>query len=130
MIIVPITVTLMIIIRKWFEPKSKITWLKKIIWVTGVLRRNVVGDNISSTCVEAIFRVKILNHPDHRFQSRNNHHYHHHNNNCEMIMMIRGTKWVTYQKQGCMAYGCNTGHLWCLTGLSGLRTVVNKIWQW
>ena len=44
--------------------------------------------------------------------------------------MIRGTKGVTYQKQGCMAYGCNTGHLWCLTGLSGLRTVVNKIWQW
>ena len=24
-------------IRKWFEPRSNIPWLKKIIWVTGVL---------------------------------------------------------------------------------------------
>lgn len=39
---------------------------------------------------------------------------------------VRGGHWrwlpiVVIQKQGCMAYGCNTGHLWCLTGLSGLR---------
>ena len=32
------------IIRKWFEPRSNIPWLKKIIWVTGVLRRTVVSD--------------------------------------------------------------------------------------
>ena len=32
------------IIRKWFEPRSSIPWLKKIIWVIGVLRRTVVSD--------------------------------------------------------------------------------------
>ena len=31
-------------IRKWFEPRSNIPWLKKIFWVTGVLRRTVVSD--------------------------------------------------------------------------------------
>ena len=31
-------------IRKWFEPRSSIPWLKKIIWVIGVLRRTVVSD--------------------------------------------------------------------------------------
>ena len=31
-------------IRKWFEPRSNIPWLKKIIWVIGVLRRTVVSD--------------------------------------------------------------------------------------
>ena len=31
-------------IRKWFEPRSNIPWLKKIIWVIGVLRRTVVID--------------------------------------------------------------------------------------
>ena len=30
--------------RKWCEPRSNIPWLKKIIWVIGVLRRTVVGD--------------------------------------------------------------------------------------
>ena len=29
---------------KWFEPKRNIPWLKKIIWVIGVLRRTVVWD--------------------------------------------------------------------------------------
>ena len=116
--------------KKMVWTKTNTTWLKKIISMTGVMRRNVVGDNISTTYVEAIFRVKILNHRDDCFQSRNNHHYHHHNNNCVIIMMIRRIKGVTYQKQGCMTYGCNTGHLWCLTGLSGLRTVVSKIQQW
>ena len=33
-------------------------WLKKIIWVIGVLRRTVVSDiNVSTTCAKAIFRV-------------------------------------------------------------------------
>ena len=27
-----------IILRKWFEPRSNIPWLKKIIWVIGVLK--------------------------------------------------------------------------------------------
>ena len=31
-------------IRKWFEPRSNIPRLKKIIWVIGVLRRTVVSD--------------------------------------------------------------------------------------
>ena len=31
------------IIRKCVEPRSNILWLKKIVWVTGVLRRTVVG---------------------------------------------------------------------------------------
>ena len=31
-------------VRKWFEPRSSIPWLKKIIWVIGVLRRTVVSD--------------------------------------------------------------------------------------
>ena len=31
-------------IRNWFEPRSNIPWLKKIIWVIGVLRRTVVSD--------------------------------------------------------------------------------------
>ena len=31
-------------LRKWFEPGSSIPWLKKIIWVIGVLRRTVVSD--------------------------------------------------------------------------------------
>ena len=31
-------------IRKWFEPRSDIPWLKKIIWVIGVLRKTVVSD--------------------------------------------------------------------------------------
>ena len=31
-------------IRKWFEPRSDIPWLKRIIWVIGVLRRTVVID--------------------------------------------------------------------------------------
>ena len=31
-------------IRKWFEHRSNIPLLKKIIWVTGVLRRTVVND--------------------------------------------------------------------------------------
>ena len=33
-----------LLIRKWFEPRSSIPWLKKIIWVIGVLRRTVVSD--------------------------------------------------------------------------------------
>ena len=32
------------LLRKWFEPRSSIPWLKKIIWVIGVLRRTVVSD--------------------------------------------------------------------------------------
>ena len=32
------------LLRKWFEPRSNIPWLKKIIWVIGVLRRTVVSD--------------------------------------------------------------------------------------
>ena len=31
-------------IRKWFKPRSSIPWLKKTIWVIGVLRRTVVND--------------------------------------------------------------------------------------
>ena len=31
-------------VRKWFESRSNIPWLKKIIWVIGVLRRTVVSD--------------------------------------------------------------------------------------
>ena len=31
-------------VRKWFEPRSSIPWLKKIIWVIGVLRRTVFSD--------------------------------------------------------------------------------------
>ena len=31
-------------LRKWFEPRSNIPWLKKIIWVIGVLSRTVVSD--------------------------------------------------------------------------------------
>ena len=31
-------------LRKWFEPRSNIAWLKKIIWVIRVLRRIVVWD--------------------------------------------------------------------------------------
>ena len=32
-------------LRKWFEPRSSTTpWLKSIMWVTGVLRRTVVGN--------------------------------------------------------------------------------------
>ena len=46
-------------IRKWFEPRSNIPWLKKIIWVIGVLRWTVVGPSQDS------------NHPDDLFQSRN-----------------------------------------------------------
>ena len=34
--------TVTYLIRKWFEPRSNIPWLKKIIWVIGVLRRTVV----------------------------------------------------------------------------------------
>jgi len=30
--------------RKWFEPRSSLLWLKKIIWVIGVLRRTVAGN--------------------------------------------------------------------------------------
>ena len=32
------------ILRKWFEPRSNIPWLKIIAWVTGVLRRIFVGN--------------------------------------------------------------------------------------
>ena len=32
------------LLRKWFEPNSNICWVKMSIWVTGVLRRTVVGD--------------------------------------------------------------------------------------
>ena len=32
------------ILRKWFEPRSNVPWLKMIVWVTGVLRRSVVDD--------------------------------------------------------------------------------------
>ena len=32
------------ILRKWFEPRSNVPWLKKIIWVIGALRRTVVID--------------------------------------------------------------------------------------
>ena len=31
-------------IRRWFEPRREIPWLKKIIWVAGALRGTVVGD--------------------------------------------------------------------------------------
>jgi len=31
-------------LRKWFEPGSRISWLKMIIWVTEVMRGTVVGD--------------------------------------------------------------------------------------
>ena len=37
-------VVIVIIIRKGFEPRSNISWLKKIIWVIGVLGRTVVSD--------------------------------------------------------------------------------------
>ena len=43
--------------RKWFEPRSHIPWLKKIIWVIGILRLLLVT-NISTTHAEAIFGVK------------------------------------------------------------------------
>ena len=33
-----------LLIRKWFEHRSNIPWLKKITWLVGVLRRTVVGD--------------------------------------------------------------------------------------
>ena len=42
------------LLRKWFEPRSSIPWLKKIIWVIGVLRRTSQNSN----------------HPDDLFQSR------------------------------------------------------------
>ena len=35
---------ILLFVRKWFEPRSSIPWLKKIIWVIGVLRRTVVSD--------------------------------------------------------------------------------------
>ena len=35
---------ILLLLRKWFEPRSSIPWLKKIIWVIGVLRRTVVSD--------------------------------------------------------------------------------------
>ena len=31
-------------LRKWFEPRSSISWLRMIIWVTEVMKRTVVGD--------------------------------------------------------------------------------------
>jgi len=37
-------ITLLKKLRKWFEPRSSIPSLKKIIWVIGVLRRTVVSD--------------------------------------------------------------------------------------
>ena len=37
-------VVIIIIRRKGFEPRTNISWLKKIIWVIGVLRRTVVSD--------------------------------------------------------------------------------------
>ena len=37
---------------------NNVPWLKKIIWVIGVLRRTVVCDWVSTICAEAIFRVK------------------------------------------------------------------------
>ena len=44
----PFSVCLVILtfvfLRKWFEPRSNIPWLKKIIWVIGVLRRTVFID--------------------------------------------------------------------------------------
>ena len=33
------------LLRSWFEPRSNIPWLKKIIWVIGVLRTTVVCDS-------------------------------------------------------------------------------------
>ena len=47
-------------LRKWFEPRSSIPWLKKIIWVIGVLRRTVVSNSPSQDSY----------HPDDLFQSR------------------------------------------------------------
>ena len=37
-----LSITIMLL-KKWFEPRSNIPWFKKIIWVIGVLRRTVVG---------------------------------------------------------------------------------------
>ena len=42
--IIILIIMITMIIRKWFEPRSNIPWLKKIIWVIRVLRRTVVGD--------------------------------------------------------------------------------------
>ena len=36
--------TTILYLRKWFEPRSSIPWLKKIIWVIGFLRRTVVSN--------------------------------------------------------------------------------------
>ena len=70
-------------IRKWFEPRSNIPWFKKIIWVTGVLRRTVVSDwrfnkkilkmasaQVVETSVTNNSRSQDSNHPDDLFQSR------------------------------------------------------------
>ena len=51
-------------LRKWFEPRSNITWLKKIIWVIEVLRgtfKFVCANNSHS---------QDSNHPDDLFQSK------------------------------------------------------------
>ena len=61
------------IIRKWFEPRSNLPWLKMIIWVTGVLRRTVVAIDVSTTCTrkpssESNNRSDLAkNVPDHHF---------------------------------------------------------------
>ena len=70
-------------IRKWFEPRSNIPLLKKIIWVTGVLRRTVVSDwrfdkkilrmasaQVVETSVTNNSPSQDSNHPEDIFQSR------------------------------------------------------------
>ena len=76
------------LLRKWFEPRSNIPWLKKIIWVMGVLRRTVVSDwrfdnlcgshltlkmasaQVVETLVTNNSPSQDSNHPNDLFQSR------------------------------------------------------------
>ena len=50
----------LLIKRKWFEPRSDIPWLKKIIQVMESWEGLLFATDISTACVEAIFRVKWL----------------------------------------------------------------------
>jgi len=42
-------------IRKWFEPRSNIPWLKGIIWVIGVLLIWVIGVLLRTPIIQMIF---------------------------------------------------------------------------
>ena len=50
-------------LRKLFEPRSNIPWLKKMIWVTGVLRGTVVSDwrfdNLSGSHLQSHLTLKM-----------------------------------------------------------------------